>query len=248
MATNLENSISRIQGNVTAALAALSAKGVSVTGADSDDLATLIDYLVKLPALTTAGAAADLRNGKQLIDGSGNIVTGTMPEQEAQTITPGTSDKTIASGRYLTGTQTIEGDANLVAANIASGKTIFGVTGTHSGGGKMKTGSFTIANGTSTHTITHGLGKTPNLAISIATNPSAGVNNDLIFSVIYNGNIWRGFGKVYAYGNDVSVTETTLTITSSNGNGFGSANTNTIQYSRSVSSKDRTIDYIIGVV
>lgn len=78
MATNLENSISRIQGNVTAALAALSEKGVSVSGMDSDDLATLIDYLVKLPALTTAGAAADLRSGKQLIDGSGNIVTGTL--------------------------------------------------------------------------------------------------------------------------------------------------------------------------
>lgn len=56
--------------------------------------------------------------------------------QAAQTITPGTSDKTIASGRYLTGTQTIKGDANLIAANIASGVSIFGVTGTHSGGGE----------------------------------------------------------------------------------------------------------------
>ena len=78
MATNLENKINRIATNVAAALNALSAKGVSVTGADSDDLATLIDYLVKLPALTTAGAAADLRDGKQLIDGSGSIVTGTL--------------------------------------------------------------------------------------------------------------------------------------------------------------------------
>ena len=54
--------------------------------------------------------------------------------QAAQTITPGTADKTIASGRYLTGTQTIKGDANLVAANIAAGVSIFGVTGTHAGG------------------------------------------------------------------------------------------------------------------
>lgn len=53
----------------------------------------------------------------------------------AQTITPGTSDKTIASGRYLTGTQTIKGDANLVAANIKSGVSIFGVAGTYEGGG-----------------------------------------------------------------------------------------------------------------
>lgn len=53
----------------------------------------------------------------------------------AQTITPGTSDKTIASGRYLTGTQTIKGDANLVAGNIKSGVSIFGVAGTYEGSG-----------------------------------------------------------------------------------------------------------------
>ena len=49
--------------------------------------------------------------------------------QAAQTITPGTSNKTIASGRYLTGTQTIKGDSNLVAGNIKSGVSIFGVAG-----------------------------------------------------------------------------------------------------------------------
>lgn len=58
-----------------------------------------------------------------------------LTTQAAQTITPGTTDKTIASGRYLTGTQTIKGDSNLVAANIVSGKTIFGVAGTATAGG-----------------------------------------------------------------------------------------------------------------
>lgn len=55
--------------------------------------------------------------------------------QAAQTITPGTSNKTIASGRYLTGTQTIKGDANLVAGNIKSGVSIFGVAGSYEGSG-----------------------------------------------------------------------------------------------------------------
>lgn len=55
--------------------------------------------------------------------------------QAAQTIIPGTSDKTIASGRYLTGTQTIKGDSNLIPANIAKGTSIFGVEGTMESGG-----------------------------------------------------------------------------------------------------------------
>lgn len=59
--------------------------------------------------------------------------------QAAQTITPGTANKTIASGRYLTGTQTIKGDANLKAANIVKGVSIFGVTGTAESGGASPT-------------------------------------------------------------------------------------------------------------
>ena len=54
-----------------------------------------------------------------------------LTTQAAKTITPGTSDKTIPSGRYLTGTQTIKGDANLVAGNIKSGVSIFGVAGSY---------------------------------------------------------------------------------------------------------------------
>lgn len=71
---------------------------------------------------------------------AGYVASGTksatkqLTVQAAQTITPSTSDKTIASGRYLTGTQTIKGDANLVAANIKKGVSIFGVSGTHEGG------------------------------------------------------------------------------------------------------------------
>ena len=61
---------------------------------------------------------------------NGVKITGNISSQAAQTITPGTSNKTIASGLYLSGTQTIAGDADLVAANIKKGVDIFGVTGT----------------------------------------------------------------------------------------------------------------------
>lgn len=67
--------------------------------------------------------------------GNSNVsLTASVTTKAAATITPGTSNQTIASGTYLTGTQTISGDANLVAGNIKSGVQIFGVTGTYTGG------------------------------------------------------------------------------------------------------------------
>ena len=68
-----------------------------------------------------------------------------LTTQAAQTITPGTSNKTIASGRYLTGTQTIKGDSNLVASNIKSGVSIFGVAGSLTSG---ITTEYVVNNGT----------------------------------------------------------------------------------------------------
>lgn len=128
-----------------------------------------------LPTLSNPGSAADLRSGKQLIDQSGNKITGTLATvtqatpsitvnsaglitasttqsagyvasgtksatkqlltKSAATITPGTSNQTIAAGTYLTGAQTIKGDANLVAGNIKSGVSIFGVSGNYVGSG-----------------------------------------------------------------------------------------------------------------
>ena len=82
----------------------------------------------------------------------GKKVTGNIASQGAQTITPGTSDKTISSGKYLSGTQTIKGDSNLVAGNIKAGTSIFGVTGTYTsdatvGSGDIIVGKHAYANG-----------------------------------------------------------------------------------------------------
>lgn len=71
----------------------------------------------------------------------------------ATTYTPTTTDQTIASGKYLTGTQTISGDANLAQGNIKQGVTIFGVTGTYSGEG-ITLQSKTVSPTTSQQTVT----------------------------------------------------------------------------------------------
>lgn len=60
--------------------------------------------------------------------------TSQLTTKAAATYTPTTSNQTIAAGQYLTGVQTIKGDANLIAENIADGVQIFGITGTHVGG------------------------------------------------------------------------------------------------------------------
>lgn len=56
-------------------------------------------------------------------------LTASVTTKAAATITPSTSNQEIAAGTYLTGKQTISGDANLVASNIKSGVSIFGVAG-----------------------------------------------------------------------------------------------------------------------
>lgn len=58
-----------------------------------------------------------------------------LTSKAAATYTPTTADQTIASGQYLTGAQTIKGDANLLAENIKKDVSIFSVVGTYEGGG-----------------------------------------------------------------------------------------------------------------
>ena len=83
----------------------------------------------------SAGYVSSGTAGTITVSGSN---TSQMTTKGATTYTPTTSNQTISSGTYLTGTQTISGDANLVAGNIKSGTTIFGVTGSYTGGGSSK--------------------------------------------------------------------------------------------------------------
>ena len=78
--------------------------------------------------------AANIQTGKTAYV-NGVKITGSISSKAAESYTPGTADQTIAAGQYLSGAQTINGDANLVAGNIKSGVSIFGVAGTYVGSG-----------------------------------------------------------------------------------------------------------------
>lgn len=81
---------------------------------------------------------------------SGYLASGTnktlqLTTQASKTVTPSTSNQTaVASGRYTTGAVTVKGDSNLVASNIKSGVSIFGVSGTYVGSGSYKIYSGTV--------------------------------------------------------------------------------------------------------
>lgn len=71
----------------------------------------------------SAGYVASGTAGTITVSGSG---TKQLTTQAAQTIHPSTTDQTIASGRYLTGTQTVKAvtTTNLTAENIVQGVTV----------------------------------------------------------------------------------------------------------------------------
>lgn len=97
--------------------------GTSATVSTGTNTLTLSKTVSVTPSVT-AGYVASGTAGNSAVSLTASVTT-----KAAATITPGTSDQTINSGTYLTGTQTIAGDADLVSANIVAGKTIFNVAG-----------------------------------------------------------------------------------------------------------------------
>ena len=92
----------------------------------------------------------DVLQGETFYSGDKDIKTGNIPSKGVETFTPSTSNQTISSGQYLSGTQTILGDPDLVPENIKDGTTIFNVTGTLEAA--PETGDYIQATGGSIYT------------------------------------------------------------------------------------------------
>lgn len=126
--------------------------GTGATVSTGTNTLTLSKTVSNTPQVT-AGYVSSGTAGNSSVSLTANVTT-----KGTATITPTTSNQTIASGTYLTGTQTISGDANLVAGNIKSGTTIFGVTGTYAGGSSKNVQVLQGGNRTSSSSLTKSLG------------------------------------------------------------------------------------------
>ena len=77
---------------------------------------------------TGNATAANVLNGSTFSNATASGLTGSMANNGAVTITPGTAAQTIPAG-YHNGSGSVAGDANFVTGNIRSGVAIFGVSG-----------------------------------------------------------------------------------------------------------------------
>ncbi len=100
-----------------------SISGTSASVSTGTNTLTLSKTVSVTPAVT-AGYVASGTAGNAAVSLTASVTT-----KAAATITPTTSDQTIASGTYLTGVQTIKGDSNLKSSNIVAGVSIFNTQG-----------------------------------------------------------------------------------------------------------------------
>lgn len=117
--------------------------GVNVKVGDVGDMGRLKDVTGTFTSDANA-AAGDVLSGKTAYV-NGSKITGTMENKEAETFNTSGSDRTIASGKYLSGVQTIKGvkTNNIDAANIKAGITVKVGDANDAGRIKNVTGTFT---------------------------------------------------------------------------------------------------------
>lgn len=113
----VKGDINLVPGNIIRGVTIFGVEGVNDGGTDTSDATATAGQIL-------TGATAYVKGVK---------LTGTMPSKSAQTYIPTTTDQVISNNQYLSGTQTIKGDADLIPSNIKNGVDLFGVVGTLTG-------------------------------------------------------------------------------------------------------------------
>lgn len=90
------------------------------------EITASVDASQSITPAVTPGYVASGSAGNVRAQGSDTLQ---LQTKAAATITPSTSDQTIAAGQFLLGPQVVKGDANLQSGNIVEGASIFGVPG-----------------------------------------------------------------------------------------------------------------------
>ena len=123
-------------------------------------------------------------------------LTASVTTKAAATITPGTTNQTIAAGTYLTGTQTIAGDANLIEENIKSGVSIFGKVGTYEGSSgsslTVATSTSTLSSSSSSISFNGLLGEPTSFAVVSAADLATGSSPWKTAAVVFDGTDLHG--------------------------------------------------------
>lgn len=121
---------------------------MGVEANSSEKFNTLVPKVLQIESgIDTSDAtatSAEIREGYTAYV-NGKKVTGTIPDYGAKTYIPTTEDQHFEPGCYITGVQTIKGDANLISGNIKKGVTIFNVEGSLESAGGIDTSDATAA-------------------------------------------------------------------------------------------------------
>ncbi len=181
--------------NMTVSGATVTAPAGYYASAQSKSVATATQATPSISVDSAGKITASATQSAGYVSAGTKSATKQLTAQAAQTITPGTTDKTIAAGRYLTGTQTIKGDANLMPENIASGVSIFGVTGTlESGGGSSGNGNadldyLIVTNSTGYEAHINGMHADDGDTVTIYFPAGYLSSSPVVISVAFNGDI-----------------------------------------------------------